>query len=185
MFTTHTPVAAGNDTYPPEQVDDAVARLLAELSMPDGDWLALGRTNPGDPHERFGVTQAALHMSRAANAVSRRHGEVAREMWNVLWPDQPTEQVPIGYVTNGVHVPTWLGAPMRELLDRHLGEGWMGRSADPATWAGVDGIPDAELWAARRAQRAALVDFIGRRSASDRLDARRRGRVHRCGAARV
>ena len=169
VFTTHTPVAAGNDTYPPEQVDDAVARLLAELSMPDGDWLALGRTNPGDPHERFGVTQAALHMSRAANAVSRRHGEVAREMWNVLWPDQPTEQVPIGYVTNGVHVPTWLGAPMRELLDRHLGEGWMGHSADPATWAGVDGIPDAELWAARRAQRAALVDFIGRRSASDRL----------------
>ena len=169
VFTTHTPVAAGNDTYPPEQVDDAVARLLAELSMPDGDWLALGRTNPGDPHERFGVTQAALHMSRAANAVSRRHGEVAREMWNVLWPDQPTEQVPIGYVTNGVHVPTWLGAPMRELLDRYLGESWMRHSADPATWAGVDDIPDAELWAARRAQRGALVDFIGRRSPSDRL----------------
>jgi glycogen phosphorylase len=169
VFTTHTPVAAGNDTYPPEQVDDAVARLLAELSMPDGDWLALGRTNPGDPHERFGVTQAALHMSRAANAVSRRHGEVAREMWNVLWPDRPTDQVPIGYVTNGVHVPTWLGAPMRELLDRYLGEGWMRHSADSVTWRGVADIPDAELWAARRAQRETLVDFIGRRSASDRL----------------
>ena len=125
VFTTHTPVAGRQRHLSPEQVDDAVARLLAELSMPDGDWLALGRTNPGDPHERFGVTQAALHMSRAANAVSRRHGEVAREMWNVLWPDQPTEQVPIGYVTNGVHIPTWLGAPMRELLDRYLGEGWM------------------------------------------------------------
>ena len=84
-------------------------------------------------------------------------------------PIGPTEQVPIGHVTNGVHVPTWLGAPMRELLDRYLGEGWMRHSADPATWRGVDDIPDAELWAARRAQRDDLVDFIGRRSASDRL----------------
>jgi starch phosphorylase len=169
VFTTHTPVAAGNDTYPPEQVDDAVTRLLEELSMPQSEWLALGRTNPGDPYERFGVTQAALRMSRAANAVSRRHGEVAREMWNVLWPERSAEQVPIRYVTNGVHIPTWLGAPMRELLDRYLGEDWMRHAADPASWAGVDDIPDAELWATRRTQREALVDFIGRRSASDRL----------------
>ena len=153
--------------------------------MPDGDWLALGRTNPGDPHERFGVTQAALHMSRAANAVSRRHGEVAREMWNVLWPDRPTEQVPIGYVTNGVHLPTWLGAPMRELLDRYLGEGWMQHSADPATWRGVDDIPDGELWAARRAQRETLVEFIGRRQRLGSPDARRRARVRRRSPARV
>jgi starch phosphorylase len=169
VFTTHTPVAAGNDSYPPEQVDDAVARLLEELAMPEGDWLALGRTNPGDPHERFGVTQAALRMSRAANAVSRRHGEVAREMWNVLWPEQAVDQVPIGHVTNGVHIPTWLGPPMRTLLDRYLGEDWMLRAHEPETWSAVDDIPDAELWAVRREQRATLVEFIGRRSASDRL----------------
>jgi starch phosphorylase len=169
VFTTHTPVAAGNDSYPPEQVDDAVARLLEELAMPEGDWLALGRTNPGDPHERFGVTQAALRMSRAANAVSRRHGEVAREMWNVLWPEQAVDQVPIGHVTNGVHIPTWLGPPMRTLLDRYLGEDWMLRAHEPETWSAVDDIPDAELWAVRREQRETLVEFIGRRSASDRL----------------
>jgi starch phosphorylase len=169
VFTTHTPVPAGNDTYPAEQVQDAVARLLEQLAMPEAEWLALGRTNPVDPHEPFGVTQAALRMSRAANAVSRRHGEVAREMWQVLWPEREQHEVPIGHVTNGVHVPTWIGAPMRALFDRYLGADWMTRSADVATWAAVDEIPDRELWDVRRAQRAQLVDFIARRSTADRL----------------
>ncbi len=70
-------------------------------------------------------------MSRAANAVSRRHGEVAREMWQALWPERPVDEVPIGHVTNGVHVPTWIGAPMRELLDRHLGEDWFAARGRP------------------------------------------------------
>jgi starch phosphorylase len=169
VFTTHTPVPAGNDTYPGEQVQDAVARLLDELSMPQAEWLALGRTNPADPHEPFGVTQAALRMSRAANAVSRRHGDVARGMWQVLWPDRDVREVPIGHVTNGVHVPTWVGAPMRALLDRYLGGDWLARSADPNTWAAVAEIPDHELWEVRRAQRAQLVQYIARRSTSDRL----------------
>jgi glycogen phosphorylase len=175
VFTTHTPVPAGNDSYPADQVHEAVAEVLAQLSMPDEDWLALGRTNPGDPHEPFGVTQAALRMSRAANAVSRRHGEVARDMWNVLWPARGADEVPIGYVTNGVHVPTWVGAPMRALLDRYLGPDWMDRSADASVWARVDDIPGRELWEVRRAQRAQLVAYIARRSATDRL---LRGDVH-------
>ena len=77
--------------------------------------------------------------------------------------------MPIGHVTNGVHVPTWIGTPMRDLLDRHLGSGWMARADDPATWAPVDAIPAAELWAARARQRAALVGFVGQRSVGDRL----------------
>jgi glycogen phosphorylase len=108
-------------------------------------------------------------MSRAANGVSRRHGEVARGMWHELWPEVGEEEVPIGFVTNGVHVPTWIGTPMRELLDRHLGEGWMTRAADPETWAAVDRIPDAELWDGRRRQRAALVDEVRARSTTERL----------------
>ena len=96
--------------------------------------LRLGRTHPDDDGEPFGVTQFALHTSRSGNGVSRRHGEVAREMWAALWPDRAVDDVPIGYVTNGVHLPTWVGDPMRALLDRHLGEGWMDRAADPATW---------------------------------------------------
>jgi glycogen phosphorylase len=169
VFTTHTPVPAGNDSYPSEQVNEAIARLAGELAVPADELISLGRTRPDDASEPFGVTQAALRMSRAANGVSRRHGEVSRGMWAPLWPDRPTDQVPIGYVTNGVHVPTWIGAPMRELLDRHLGADWMTRAADPRTWAAVDQIPDEELWRTREQQRAEMVEFIRRRSTQDRL----------------
>jgi glycogen phosphorylase len=108
-------------------------------------------------------------MSRTANAVSRRHGEVAREMWNPLWPDHELGDVPIGHVTNGVHVPTWLGPPMRELLDRHLPEGWCDRSADPGVWEAAERIPSEELWTTRGRQRSELVDFVRARSVADRL----------------
>ena len=169
VFTTHTPVPAGNDTYPTEQMEDAIGNLVAQLGIDSAEVIALGRTHPDDPDEDFGVTQAALRMSRAANGVSRRHGEVAREMWQPLWPDLPVDQVPVGYVTNGVHVPTWIGAPIRELLDRHLGEGWMARAAEPDTWAGIDQISDDDLWAARERQRTDLVEKVRVRSATERL----------------
>ncbi len=169
VFTTHTPVPAGNDTYPTEQMEDAIGNLVAQLGIDSGEVIALGRTHPDDPDEDFGVTQAALRMSRAANGVSRRHGEVAREMWQPLWPELAVDQVPVGYVTNGVHVPTWIGAPIRELLDRHLGEGWMARAAEPDTWAAVDQISDDELWAARERQRTDLVEQVRARSATERL----------------
>jgi starch phosphorylase len=169
VFTTHTPVPAGNDTYPAEEVEDAIGKLLAQLGCDASEVIALGRTDPDDEEEPFGVTQAALRMSRAANGVSRRHGEVAREMWQALWPELPVDAVPIGYVTNGVHVPTWIGTPMRQLLDRHLGAGWMTRAAESDTWAAIDAIPDAELWAARGTQRGELVARVRTRSAVERL----------------
>jgi starch phosphorylase len=169
VFTTHTPVPAGNDTYPPDQVESVLGRLAAELGASTDELVALGRDQADDPWSPFGVTQAALRMSRSANAVSRRHGEVARDMWHWLWPECQGEEIPIGHVTNGVHVPTWIGEPMRELLDRHLGPDWSARAEDPATWSAVDTIPSAELWAARGRQRAGLVGFVGRRSVADRL----------------
>ena len=169
VFTTHTPVPAGNDTYPPDQVQDVVGRLAVQLGCSPQELVALGRGHSDDPWEPFGVTEAALRTSRASNGVSRRHGEVAREMWHWLWPDRDLASVPIGHVTNGVHVPTWIGQPMRELLDRHLGAGWQARAADPATWAAVDSIPAHELWSARGRQRTGLVSFVARRSIADRL----------------
>jgi len=169
VFTTHTPVPAGNDTYPSDEVQHAIGRLAEELSTPVSDVIALGRTNPEDTDQPFGVTQAALRLSRAANAVSRRHGEVAREMWHELWPDRPLDEVPIGYVTNGAHFPTWVGTPMRELLNRHLGPDWLDRAADPGLWSAVDQISDAELWEVRERQRSELVSFIRERSTEDRL----------------
>jgi glycogen phosphorylase len=169
IFTTHTPVPAGNDTYPVDQVCGALGGLLDSMGVKGEEIARLGRTNPDDAGEPFGVTQFALRMSRAANGVSRRHGEVARGMWRHLWPGRELDEVPIRHVTNGVHVPTWLGAPMRGLLDRHLGEGWLDRQADPATWAPVDDIPDEELWAVRNEQRAAFVEYVRGKSTTDRL----------------
>ncbi len=169
VFTTHTPVPAGNDSYSAEHVREAMVKLRTELSLDEGEVIRLGRTHPEDQDEPFGVTQAALRMSRSANAVSRRHGEVARAMWQPLWPQREPENVPIAHVTNGVHVPTWVGSPMRHLLDQHLGPDWLMRAADPETWAAIDRVPDAELWDVRQQQRAELIEFARRRSTQDRL----------------
>jgi starch phosphorylase len=169
IFTTHTPVPAGNDTYEPGQIASSLGRLADGVGLELDDLLALGRTHPDDGGEPFGVTQFALRTSRAANGVSRRHGEVARGMWAALWPDRTVDDVPIGHVTNGVHLPTWLGDPMRALLDRHLGDGWLDRADDPATWEPIDDVDDAELWAVRNEQRAELAAWARERSVADRL----------------
>jgi starch phosphorylase len=169
VFTTHTPVPAGNDTYPAAQVAEKLGGVAAEMAIDVGELVRRGRTNPDDEGEPFGVTQFALRSSRIANGVSARHGEVAREMWHGLWPDRPVDEVPIAHVTNGVHIPTWIGEPMRKLLDRHLGEGWVDRAVDPATWEAIDGIPDEELWAARCAQRRSLIELVRERSVTERL----------------
>ncbi len=175
VFTTHTPVPAGNDTYGSGEIEEALGRLAAELGASPSELLALGHNAPREgesPDEGapFGVTQAALRLSRGAGAVSRRHGEVAREMWrDPMWPERDVAEVPIGHVTNGVHVPTWLGEPMRELLDEHLAKGWLQRQDDPEVWAAVDSISDGDLWGARGRQRTELVEFIRSRSVADRL----------------
>jgi starch phosphorylase len=169
VFTTHTPVPAGNDSYPAGQISDALASLAAELGVEVDSLVRRGRTHPDEGAEPFGVTQFALRSSRAANGVSARHGEVAREMWQDLWPDRGVEDVPITSVTNGVHIPTWIGVPMRELLDRHLGAGWPDRAIDPATWDAVASIPADELWAARSIQRRELIALVCERSVTDRL----------------
>jgi starch phosphorylase len=169
VFTTHTPVPAGNDTYPAAQVEEVLAQIAGTLGIPAEEIVALGRTTPAEAAEPFGVTQFALRTSRTANGVSRRHGEVAREMWQPMWAERAVDDVPITYVTNGVHLPTWLGQPMWRLLDKHLGDGWLDRATDPATWAPVDDIPDAELWAVRREQRSQLIDYVRHRAVVDRL----------------
>ncbi len=169
VFTTHTPVPAGNDTYPASQVAEVLAQTAADLGVDAEEIVSLGRTNPSETAEPFGVTQFALRTSRTANGVSRRHGEVAREMWQPMWADREVDDVPIDYVTNGVHLPTWLGRPMWRLLDRHLGDDWLSRATDPATWAPVDSIPDAELWGVRREQRLQLIEYVRHRAVRDRL----------------
>jgi starch phosphorylase len=168
VFTTHTPVAAGNETY----ARDEVLAMLGRLADASGDrerFLALGRMDPARPEQPSGMTALALRSSRQANAVSQRHGDVARGMWQPLFRGRAREGVPITHVTNGVHVPTWLHGPMRDLLDRHLGPGWLARADQTETWAPLAGVPAAELWAARCAARSQLVEMITRRVIGDRL----------------
>ena len=168
VFTTHTPVPAGNETYGREEIESMLGRL-ADLVCDRERFLALGRLDPDDDRQPSGMTPLALRASRSANGVSRRHGEVARRMWQPVLGGATPDEVPLTHVTNGVHVPTWLRGPVRELLDRHLGADWIRRSADPATWAPVAAIPAAEIWAARNAARSQLVDVLGEQATSDRL----------------
>ena len=168
-FTTHTPVPAGNDSYPVEQVVEAAGAFAAEVGIGVEAVVELGRTHPEEAAEPFGITQLALRTSSSANGVSERHGEVAREMWAGLWRGLPVGQVPIGHVTNGVHLPTWLGPPMRALLDRHLPSDWLSRAAEPGVWDAVEAIGAQELWAARSEQRATLVANVLDRSVAERL----------------
>src|SRR5205814_2121480 len=111
VFTTHTPVAAGNETYRPETILDVLGSLPERLGIDGDGFLDLGRTAPGSD-EGFGMTTLALRTCRAANGVSRRHGAVARGMWRPLYPDRDVDDVPIGHVTNGVHLPTWMARGM-------------------------------------------------------------------------
>lgn len=168
VFTTHTPVAAGNETYARDELLAMLGRV-ADLCGDRERLLAAGRVETAGRDPRYGLTALALRTSRHANGVSRRHGQVAREIWQPLFPGRAVEGVPIAHVTNGVHVPTWLRGPMRALLDCHLGPGWLDRADDPATWAPVAGIPAAELWAARCAARRELVQMIAGRAVGDRL----------------
>jgi glycogen phosphorylase len=169
VFTTHTPVAAGNETYSRQDVIATLDGVAAELGADPQTIVRLGRQHPDDGAEPFGVTQFSLRMSRSANAVSRRHGEVAREMWRGLWPGRDVDAVPITHVTNGVHFATWVGPAMHRLLDRHLGEDWWRRASAAAVWDGLEGVSDAELWEARCEQRGDLVAFVKERSGIDRL----------------
>jgi starch phosphorylase len=169
VFTTHTPIAAGNESFPPHQILEALGELPKDLGTEPDRLLDLGRVRPGNGEEAFGLTPLGIRLARASNGVSRRHGEVSRGMWHAMFPGRAVEDVPIGHVTNGVHLPTWMAAPMRELLDRSLGEGWWRRGSDPATWEAIDDVPDADLWAVRCELRRRLAEYLRERSITERL----------------
>jgi glycogen phosphorylase len=168
VVTTHTPVPAGNETYPPAQFLEAFGDLPERLAIGPVRLLELCRT--GLPDDEWpGMTPLALRVSRRANAVSRRHGAVARVMWQPLFHAGSSADVPVTSVTNGVHLPTFLASPLRRLLDRYLEAGWTERAADPGTWAPVGEIPNEELWAARCEARAELVEYVRGKTVADRL----------------
>jgi starch phosphorylase len=181
VFTTHTPVAAGHDRFPAPLVEEHLGPLRDALGLSHERLMGLGRVQPGDADEAFCMTVLALKCSRRANAVSSLHGEVSRAMWTDLWPGRPEDEVPIGHITNGVHVPTWLAPQMRQLYDRHLGPEWSQRSGEPHVWEGIERVDDGELWETHQVLKARLLTFVRARAARQ---AERRGEppeaVERC-----
>ena len=171
MFTTHTPVPAGNETYAIDEVMTVFPGAARRLGGDMENLLSLGRFNPADRDEPIDMTALAMRMSRSTNGVSKIHGSVARRMWQGLFPGRSAEEVPITHVTNGVHVPSWISPLMRRLLDEYLMPGWQthGRVTDPATWAAVDRIPDAELWAVRQEYGRWLAHWVRSKTVTDRL----------------
>lgn len=164
VFTTHTPVEAGHDRFSPELMESQLGWLRSELGLDGRTFLGLGRVNPGDPGESFCMSVLALRGARHRNAVSSLHGYVARRMWRSLWPEQPEERVPIGHITNGVHVLTWLAPPMRRLYDTVLGGDWPLRQADAETWQAIATLDDSELWETHTLLRHLLVEFVRART---------------------
>jgi len=158
IFTTHTPVPAGNDEFPLWMMDKYFSHLFNEFHLTRDQFMDIAR-NAQPWGETFSMPVLALRLSEYANGVSELHGRVARKMWHGLWKDRKEEDVPIGHVTNGVHPGTWLGRRMRILYDRYLGQDWMDNLDDPEMWALVDTIPDAELWAVRRHFKNKLVNI--------------------------
>jgi starch phosphorylase len=159
VFTTHTPVAAGNEWYAPDEIEPVIADVVERAGIAREALHDLGRLQPGTREEGTNITVLALRTSRAANAVSAKHGDVARRMWQPVWPDRPVEAVPIGAITNGVHTATWMAGPMRALVERALGPDWLAHVDDAELWQRLADVPDAELWAVRCALRAELVEY--------------------------
>lgn len=157
VFTTHTPVPAGNDTFDAALMQEVLGGFLKEVCDDTETVLGLGRRHPNDTLEPFGMTPLAIRLSRSANGVSKRHGEVCARMWQQLWPDVPVEQSPFRAVTNGVHHATWVAPLMRRLFEHFIGPDWALHADDPEMWKRVDQIPDAELWRAHCLLRARLV----------------------------
>ena len=166
VFTTHTPVPAGHDRFTPELIEEHLGPLRDALGLSPDALLALGRENPANHGETFCMTVLALKLSRKANAVSSLHGQVSRAMWTGLYPGVAEERVPIGHITNGVHVQTWLAPQMHQVYDRHLGPDWPERCAEPQCWDDIEGIDDGELWETHQALKARLIDFVRRRMVS-------------------
>ncbi len=158
IFTTHTPVPAGNDEFPLWMMDKYFQHIFPELRLTRDQFMDIAR-NQQSWGETFSMPVLALRLSEYANGVSELHGQVARKMWHGLWPTLKVEDVPITHVTNGVHTGTWLARRMRQLYGRYLGQGWMDNLDDPDLWAQVENIPDAELWAVRRHLKNRLVSY--------------------------
>jgi glycogen phosphorylase len=158
VFTTHTPVPAGNDEFPLWMMDKYFSHLFEEFKMTRDQFMDIAR-HQQTWGETFSMPVLALRLSEYANGVSELHGRVARQMWSGLWQSRRADDVPISHITNGVHPGTWLARRMRQVLEHHLGQDWLSNVEDADMWSLIDNIPDSEIWAVRRHLKNKLVAY--------------------------
>ena len=164
VFTTHTPVPAGNDEFALWLIDKYFPLYWQELGITRDQFIDIARNKAKWGGDAFSLPVLAMHLANYRNGVSELHGEVSRKMWHFLWPDKQEKDVPISHITNGVHTGTWLARQLRGLFDRYLDSDWLERIDDPTVWDGIDNIPDAELWMVRRHLKRKLMAYIMERS---------------------
>jgi len=163
VFTTHTPVPAGHDRFSAELVEEHLGPLRDALGISYDQLMGLGRVEPQNKEETICMTVLGLKLSRRANAVSSLHGHVSRRMWAHLWPWRAEEEIPIGHITNGVHVPSWLAWQMQQLYDRHFAAGWIHRMGEPEVWQSIYDVDPGELWETHNALKNLMMAFVRRR----------------------
>lgn len=163
VFTTHTPVEAGHDRFPADLMDRYFTDYSRHLGLSRYEFLGLGRLDPNHDSEAFCMTVLALRLADHSNGVSQLHGQVSRRMWQGLWPGVPEDEIPIEYVTNGVHSRSWISLEMNHLYDRYLGPRWREEPADRTIWQRAERIPAEELWRTHERRRDRLVAFARRR----------------------
>ncbi len=175
VFTVHTPVKAGNDEFSVELMQKYFDHYYPSLGLKKEEFLALGRFNSSNTTETFKMPVLALRLSSCRNGVSKLHGEVSRKMWSQIWPKVPINEIPIGSVTNGVHIQTWLSDEMNALYDRYLGLSWAEEVTEEETWENIDLIPDEELWRTHQRSKGHLISFARNRL---KKQIQRRGTYH-------
>lgn len=158
IFTTHTPIPAGNDEFSPQLIDRCFSHFIKEMGITQEQFTELGKCTRSYG-ETFSMPVLAIRLSEHVNAVSELHGRVTRRMWHFLWQDRSEEEVPITYITNGIHTATWIARRLRVLFDYYLGPHWLEHVDDPEIWERVDNIPDAELWEVRMELKRKLVSY--------------------------
>ena len=158
VFTTHTPVPAGNDSFSREMMQKYFGKFATELNIPFDELFSFGHTRR-NPNEPFSMTILALRISRHANGVSELHGEVSRSLWKEVWSGVPMHEVPITRITNGVHTKTWMAPEFAAVYRKHLGD-WEEHLTEPDFWRGVIDIPDAQLWETHQQLKRRLIDFV-------------------------
>ena len=183
VFTTHTPVEAGHDRFSRELVEEALSPLAARMGKSVDELVRIGLVDPGGD-EQFCMTTLALRSADYANGVSGLHGRVSRRMWQKLWPAREVREVPIGHITNGVHVPTWVAPSMAQLFEQRIGSDWRERIHDPETWRRIETLNPNELWEAHQLLKSRLVGFARRRMVAQ-VTRRKEGKEAVAEASRV